>query len=195
MTSPDPTKHDLSPEQTWHAELQLQLRPNKFVAARLSGYVRRIDGLIRLDPAVMMNPHDINLGTIDVRGLETGVDVARDRIVGGGATYIFEDAYSPTLGFDAIPNFPRHRVDAYVSSSWRRRVGGLVRFRWVSERVVQATVLPRYYVMELDLWARLWSSLRASVRVDNLTNNRYLLLPGLTALGTTVTVTLDGIWP
>lgn len=195
MNATDPSKRHLGPEQTWHAELQLQLRPNKLVAARLSGYVRRIDGLIRLDPFDMVAPHDVNLGTIDARGLETGIDVARDKIVGGGFTYIFEDAYSPGLGFNAIPNFPRHRIDAYLSSTWKRRIGGLVRLRWVAERVVQGATLPRYYVMELDVWGRIWRTLRGSLRVDNLTNNQYLLLPGLTALGTTVTVTLDGLWP
>ncbi|MGZ3406059.1 MAG: hypothetical protein ACXVAN_06410, partial [Polyangia bacterium] len=101
----------------------------------------------------------------------------------------------PGLGFDAIPNFPRHRVDVFLSSTWRRRIGGLVRFDWVSERVVQQALLPRYYVMELDVWARIWRNLRGSVRIDNLTNNSYLLLPGLQALPTTVTVTVDGTWP
>ena len=100
----------------------------------------------------------------------------------------------PGLGFDAIPNFPRHRIDAYVSSTWRRRVGGLLRFDWISERVVQQTRLPRFYVMELDVWARIGNSLRASVRVDNLTNNAYLILPGLRALPTTVTATVEGSW-
>ncbi|MGZ3428098.1 MAG: TonB-dependent receptor domain-containing protein, partial [Polyangia bacterium] len=194
LSNPDPTKRSLDPEQTWHGELQLALRPSRFFAARLSGYVRRIDGLIRLDQT---SGHDINLGTIDVRGLETGFELLRDRLIGGGGTYIFEDAYSavPGLGFDAIPNFPRHRVDVFLSSTWRRRIGGLVRFDWVSERVVQQALLPRYYVMELDVWARIWRNLRGSVRIDNLTNNSYLLLPGLQALPTTVTVTVDGTWP
>ena len=49
--------------------------------------------------------------------------------------------------------------------------------------------------MELDVWARLWKTLRASVRVDNLTDNRYLMLPGLQALPTTVTATVEGTWP
>jgi hypothetical protein len=183
----------LSPEQTWHGEVQVALKPSRFVAARFSGYVRRIDGLIRLDPTTM---RDVNLGTIDVRGAETGVDVARDQLVGAGATYIFEDAYSavPGLGFDAIPNFPRHRVDAYVSSTWRRRFGGLLRFDWTADRVVQQTRLPSFYVMEADVWARIGNSLRASVRVDNLTNSSYLMLPGLRALPTTVTATVEGSW-
>jgi outer membrane receptor protein involved in Fe transport len=141
--------------------------------------------------------HNVNLGRIDVRGLETGVDLARDRILGAGGTYIFEDAYSadPGLLFDAVPNFPRHRIDVYLSSTWARRLGALVRFDWTDARVVQQTRLPSYYVMELDLWARIWKTLRASVRIDNLTNNSYLVLPGLSALPTTVTATVEGSWP
>jgi outer membrane cobalamin receptor len=184
----------LSPEQTWHGEVQVALKPSRFVAARFSGYVRQIDGLIRLDPTSM---HDVNLGTIDVRGLETGADLFRDRLIGFGGTYIFEDAYSavPGLLFDAIPNFPRHRIDAYVSTQWNHRVGGLVRFDWTADRLVQQTRLPSFYVMELDVWARIWRTLRASVRIDNLTNNSYLILPGLQALPTTVTATVEGSWP
>jgi hypothetical protein len=70
-----------------------------------------------------------------------------------------------------------------------------VRFDWNDARVVQQTRLPSYYVMELDLWARIWKTLRASVRIDNLTNNSYLVLPGLSALPTTVTATVEGSWP
>ena len=194
LIDPIQGNQSLRPEQTWHGEVQLMVHPNRLFAARFSGYVRQIDGLIRLDPVTMRNA---NLGLIDVRGLETGADLFRDQIVGLGGTYIFEDAYSadPGLLFDAVPNFPRNRIDVYLSSTWRRRVGGLIRFDWNDARVVQQTRLPSYYVMELDLWARLWKTLRGSVRIDNLTNNSYLVLPGLSALPTTVTATLEGSWP
>jgi hypothetical protein len=185
---------NLHPEQTWHGEAQAFLRLGKAGAARFSGYVRQIDGLIRLDQTTM---HNTNLGTIDVRGLETGVDLFRDRIIGGGGTFIYEDAYSavPGLGFEAIPNFPTTRIDLYLSSTWRRRVGGLIRFDWTSPRFVQQTWLPSFYMMELDVWARIWKSIRASVRIDNLTNTSYLVLPGLQSLPTTVTATVEGTWP
>jgi len=185
---------NLRPEQTWHGELQTQLRLGKIGAARFSGYLRQIDGLIRLDQTTMRNT---NLGTIDVRGIETGVDLLRDRILGGGATFIYEDAYSavPGLGFEAIPNFPTTRVDVYLSSTWGHRVGGLIRFDYTSPRFVQQTWLPAFYVMELDVWARIWKNIRGSVRIDNLTDNSWLILPGLQSLPTTVTATVEGTWP
>ncbi|HEY2748098.1 MAG TPA: TonB-dependent receptor, partial [Polyangia bacterium] len=182
----------LTPEQTWHGELQLRVHPHPIFEARLSGYLRRIDGLIRLGTT----GQNENLDTINVRGIETGFDVARDRIIGGGLTYIFEDAYSPdpSLLFNAIPNFPNHRVDAYLSSTWRRRIGAVLRFRWVSERLVQNAILPRFDVTDLYVWGRVTNWMRASVHVDNLFDQTYLLLPGLQALPTTVTAMVEGTW-
>ena len=186
----------LNPELTWHGELQLTIKPHPLVATRLSGYLRRIDGAIRLDPfgGTSTDRRNVNLDTIEVRGLETGFDVARERIIGGGFTYIFEDANSPTLGFTAIPNFPRHRVDAYLASSWKRKLGGLVRFRWVSENFVQGTLLPRYQTLDASFWAQLSKNLRGTLRVDNLTNEQHEQLPGLRTLGTTATASIEGVW-
>jgi len=190
----------LSPEFVWHGEVQFQARPHPLLGLHFSGYFRRIDGTIRLDPTTgggmgNMNALNANLDTINVRGCETGFDVARERVVGGGFTYVFEDAYSLTLGNQPIANFPNHKIDAYVSSTvWRKRLGALARVRFVSERLVQSSVLPRYTLLELDVWARLSSTIRASLRVDNLTNATYQLLPGLNALGTTATATVEGVW-
>jgi outer membrane receptor protein involved in Fe transport len=189
----------LHPEQAWHGELRLEARPSAFVDAHLSGYLRRISGAIRLNPDPTVAPasrKDVNLDTIDVRGVEAGLDVARGRIFGGGVVYIFEDAYSasPALGFEAIPNFPTHRVDVYLASTWRRRIGGLVRFRYVSANFVQNVTLPPHELVDLSLWARLSKQFRATVRIDNLLDQRYQQLPGLLALPTTVTATVDGVW-
>jgi outer membrane cobalamin receptor len=189
---------NILPEQTWHGELQAQVRPHPLVFAHASVYVRQIDGFIRAATGSgtgIMAGHDENLDTIDVRGLEAAIDVARERIIGGGITWVFQDAYSKTLGFDAIPYLPHHRVDAYLSTSfWHHRMGGLLRFRWVAEHTVQNVVLPRYYVMDLNVWAKISQQIRTSLRIDNLTNNAYQQLPGLAALGTTATLTVEGVW-
>jgi hypothetical protein len=185
----------LAPEQTWHGELRAELRPHPLVAARWSAYLRRIGGAIRLDPnAAALAGRNVNVDTIDVRGMEVGVDVARGRLVGAGLSYLFEDASSPTLGLDPITDFPRHRLDVYLASTWRGRLGGLLRFRWVSERVVQAVTLPGYQVLDASGWAQLDERLRLVVRVDDVLDQRYVELPGLLSPPTTVTASLEGIW-
>jgi outer membrane receptor protein involved in Fe transport len=188
---------NLAPEQTWHAEAQLAARPHPLVAAHVSAYFRRIDGFIRLNQDPKVAPaarRNVNLDTIDVRGLEAGLDIARERIIGGGVAYLFQDANSPTLGFDPIANLPRHRVDAYLSSTWRRRVGGLLRARYISEREVQNVVLPAYAIVDLTVWARLTDRVRASLRVDDLLDQRYQMLPGVQSLGINGILTVEGTW-
>ncbi len=188
---------DLKPELSWHGELRLELHPHPLVSSHTTAYVKQIDGFIRLDPNPATPPADrknLNLDTISVRGVEAAIDVARERIIGGGIAYLYQDASSATLGTEPIPNMPRHRVDAYLSSTWRRRVGALLRFRYISDRIVQNETLTAYEVLDLTLWGRINDQLRASVRIDNLTNNRYQQLPDLRVLGTTGTFTVEGIW-
>ncbi len=186
---------NLHPEQAWHGELQIRITPHRLVAARLNGYLRQIDGAIRASNPGDMSSRNINLDTIYVRGLETGIDVARDKIFGGGLTYIFEEANSPTLGFNPIQQFPRHKVDVYLSTTfYKKRFGAIARFRWVTENMVQNQWLPRYQTVQLFAWGKIWRNLRASVRVDNVIDASYQLLPGLNALGPTVTATVEGTW-
>jgi hypothetical protein len=99
-----------------------------------------------------------------------GQSGGRRRAAEQGLTYIYEDAYSASsaLLFYAIPNFPNHRIDAYVSSTWRRRIGGVLRSGWVSERLVRQTMLPRYDVFDLYAWARISDTIRAAGQFDRL---------------------------
>lgn len=187
----------LDAELSWHGELRIELHPHPLISSHTSAYVKRIDGFIRLDPDPTTAPADrknLNLDTITVRGFEGAVDIARERILGGGVAYLYQDASSATLGTEPIPNMPRHRVDAYLSSTWRRRLGALARFRYVSDRIVQNARLTPYEVVDLTVWGRLSDQLRASLRIDNLTNNHYQQLPDLRVLGTTGTLTVEGLW-
>jgi outer membrane cobalamin receptor len=192
----DPTQGNpnLDPEQTWHGELRLELRPHPLVSSHTTAYVKQIDGFIRLDPFHDSNRKNINLDTIEVRGFEGAVDVASGRILGCGAAYLYQDAQSPTLGTAAIPNMPAHRVDAYVSSTWQRRIGALIRFRWISDRIVQGATLDPYHVVDVTVWGLLTPKVRASLRVNNLTNQHYQQLPSLRVPGTQALLTVEGVW-
>jgi outer membrane cobalamin receptor len=185
---------NLDPEQTWHGELRLELRPHPLISSHTTAYVKQIDGFIRLDPFHDMNRKNINLDTIDVRGFEGAVDVAAGRIAGCGLAYLYQDAESPTLGFAAVPNMPRHRVDAYLASTWQRRIGALIRFRWISDRIVQGATLDPYHVIDVTVWGQLARQVRASLRINNLTNQHYQQLPSLRVPGATALLTVEGVW-
>jgi outer membrane receptor protein involved in Fe transport len=184
----------LGPEQTWHGELRLELRPHALVYAHTTAYVKQVEGFIRLDPFSDSNRRNLNLDTILIRGFEAAIDVARERILGGGIAYLYQDADSVSLGLEPIANLPGHRVDAYLSSTWKRQAGAILRFRWVSERVVQRELLDPYHVIDLTLWSRISDEIRASLRINNLSDQRYQMLPGLRVLGVNALFTVEGAW-
>jgi outer membrane cobalamin receptor len=193
----DPTQGNshLDPEQTLHGELRLDVHPHPLVDSHTTAYLKQIDGFIRIDPSAPVGMgRNVNLDTITVRGVEAAIDVARERIFGGGVAYLYQDASSHSLGLDPVPNMPGHRVDAYLASSWKRRVGALLRFRWVSDRLVQGARLDPYHDLDLTIWGRLTNAIRASLRIDNLSNQHYQQLPNLRVLGTNATLTVEGVW-
>lgn len=183
---------NLSPEQTWFGELALLLKPNDLVAARMSGWVRHTDGLIQLD--VETHTHSVNYDSVDARGFETGIEVATGRQVWGGATYVFEDAYQPRLGVDAINNFPRHKLDAWAAARMKNLAGALARFRHVGERIDQGVRLPGYQQLDLSGWLRLSREVKATLRVDNVTDNRYQARAGVSAIGRVIGLAIEGVW-
>lgn len=198
----------LRPEQTWHVELQAWARPHRLVQLRVAGYWRFTDGLIRQpSPGSMPGMAGMGFKNFDdetVCGVEPALEIAPGKIVGGGVAYLFADdlckptnydvALSTSIGPRFIENFPRHRVDAWLSSSWRGRAGGLLRFRWIDARLDQGSPLQSYYVFDLSAWVKMSRNLRASLRVDNLSNNSYFVRSGVLALGTTVLLAFEGTW-
>lgn len=182
----------LDPEQSWFAELALQLKPHELFAARVSGYYRYTDGLIRLD--VPTRSHQVNYDHVRYYGLESSIELAPSKPLSGGATYIFEEAASPTLGFDAVNNFPRHKLDAWLSARLRNQLGGLLRLRYVGERVDSGVKLAPYALVDLSGWVRLSRQLRATVYLQNVADQRFQMRAGVSSLGRVVSLSVEGTW-
>lgn len=183
---------DLQPEQTWHGELAMLVKAHSDFVLRATGYVRRTDGLIQLDAAT--RTRSVNLSDVRVYGLETGVDIARARPISAGVTYVFEEAYQDDIGLDAINNFPRHKIDGWLSARYHNLGGALVRARYVGSRIDQNVELPAFYQVDLSAWARLSRNLRATLLMENLTDNRYEERAGVRSLGRIVSLAVEGTW-
>lgn len=182
----------LAPEQSWFGELAVVARPHPLVTLRTSGYVRQTEGLIQLDLAT--RTHQVNYDQVRVEGLESSLELFRPRPISVGVSYIFEEAYERRIGHEAVNNFPRHKADLWLAGRLHNRAGALLRLRYVGDRLDQNTRLPAYAQLDLSAWARLSPQLRATLRVDNLTDNRYPLRAGVTALGRVVSLALEGAW-
>jgi vitamin B12 transporter len=182
----------LNPEQSWFGELALLVKPHPLFGAHVSGYYRYTDNLIRLD--VETRTHEVNYDNVATYGLESGLDLAPSKPISAGATYIFEEALSPSIGLDAINNFARHKVDLWLAARLRNQAGALARFRYVADRVDSGVKLANYEVLDLSAWMRLSRQLRATLLVSNVTDNRYQVRAGVSDIGRIISLALEGTW-
>jgi hypothetical protein len=182
----------LAPEQSTFFEARVISRPLDALHLHVAGSYRIADGTIRLDASRVAFA---NLDEIRILGLEAAVEVAPAGPLGGGLYYQLGLADSPTLGLDPLFNFPAHRVEARLSSTYQRRMGAMLRLRWVSSRVDQGTTLQPYAVVDLSGWAKVTSRIQATLRITNLLDARYEARSGLSAPRAGVFLALDGEWP
>ncbi|MDB4970942.1 MAG: TonB-dependent receptor [Myxococcales bacterium] len=182
----------LDPEQSWFAELAVAAQPHPLLNLRATGYYRYTNGLIRLD--VETRTHSVNYDNVATYGLESGFDVASQKWLSAGATYVWEEAVSPTLGLNAVNNFPRHKFDAWLAARFKRDAGALLRFRWVGGRVDSGVPLADYALVDMTAWVRIVRSLRATLLVSNVADQRYQMRAGVSSLGRVVALSLEGTW-
>jgi outer membrane receptor protein involved in Fe transport len=176
---------ELDPEIATYGEAQVVMRPSSWLSVQAGGWLRFVDGLIKFQG---------NVGDVTIRGLGGAIDVARGRAVSGGARYDFALASSGQLGADPLDFFPRHRADAWVSGrAWRG--AGTVRVRYVDEQIDRGMTLPSRLTLDASAFVDVRKDLRATLRCDNVTDERYLLhATGATAIGRTFLVSLEGTW-
>ena len=54
--------------------------------------------------------------------------------------------------------------------------------------------LDPYHTLDVTVWGVINRQLRATLRVNNLTNQHYQQLPSLRVPGTNALVTVEGVW-
>ncbi|HJZ88931.1 MAG TPA: TonB-dependent receptor [Polyangia bacterium] len=184
---------NLRPEMSSFGEIELAYRPRPWVLVRGAGYVRATDDLIRFNDARTLQ---INYGDVVVRGLEASLEIGRGRALGGGGSYQFADQGDPAPGQTSVglENFPQHKADLWLEARLGTRGGLWSRWRYVGDRTDQGMPLHAYSELDLSVWGRLLRDVRAALRVDNLTGERYLVRSTQYALGRTFIFSLDGVW-
>jgi TonB dependent receptor len=184
---------NLRPEMNTFGELALAFKPRPWFILRTAGFVRQTDDLIRFNDARTLQ---INYGDVNVRGVEATVEVGRGRPVGGGGSYQFADQSAPAPGQMAVglENFPEHKGDVWVEARYKTRAGLWSRWRYIGERSDQGLPLAAYSTVDLSAWTRFHRDLRGALRIENISDERYLIRQGQFAFGRTIILSLDGIW-
>ena len=188
---PDIGNPDLAPEIASFVEVASTLRPVDGLELRSAAYVRDTDGLIRFDGerSTLINVDDLVL-----RGVDVAITATPHRLLRLGAAYSFTDSYSPTFGHDSLDFLPHHRIEGWTGVV-TRRVRGRLRLRYVSEQIDQTTIIDARTIADASVFGRISRALEASLRIDNLGGDRYLLRRGgLMAPGRVVMLSVHSTW-
>jgi hypothetical protein len=170
---PDIGNPDLEPELASFAEIETTLAAGA-LEVRYAGWLRDTDGMIRFDGDLSRL---INVDDLILRGFDVSASVLAHRGVRVGAAYSFTDAYSPTFGSEPLDFLAHHRADGWVAVEVGR-VRGRLRVRHISEQNDQSVTIPARTTADISALARIRPGLEASLRIDDVAGDPYLLRRG-----------------
>ena len=188
----------LSPEQTWHGELRGARAPAPaHRGAPVAATCASIDGLIRLDSHRPMR----RTSTSTPSTCAASRPASTWRASASSAAASPTSSRTPTRPIAGaalqrhpqLPAPPRRRLSLVDVAAAHRRAGALSLGLGAPGAASGAAALQRHGARRVGRASG--RPLRGSVRIDNLTNNTYQILPGLNALPITVTATVEGTWP
>ena len=180
----------LGPEQATFGEVAVAMKPATWLAFDVAGYLRETNGLIRFDGDLA---ELVNTGDLSIRGIDTKLTITPSDAVTGGVAWEFTDAYSPDLGTQPLDHLAANRGSAWLQLSFGAGRGVRTQARYVGDRIDRNQTLPAYTTYELSAFARLRGDLFATVRVDNLLDERHeLRIGGVRAPGRVIMLSLRG---
>ena len=192
LYSSDIGNEELDPEIASFAEVAVDLAPLPWLSMRVASYLRYSDGIIRFDGERRAL---INIDDLTFRGVDATVEVGRGRSLGGGATWSFTDEFSARLGTDTLALVPMHRATLWFTGRLRQRGGATLRLTHVGDQTDNGVDLAAFTNVELGAHYRLRDDLMATLRIDNLADDRYLMRSfGVRSAGRVATLALLGEW-
>ena len=160
---------DLGPEQALYGELGAKLALPEKLEVDVAGYVRRVNGLIRVD---LDTGKLSNLGEVTMLGVDARVTVFPLQNFSFGADVSLLDLESEQ-GEDPIDRLPGRRGDVWATVA-RGDLGGTARVRYIGEMVDQRITLDDYALVSLSGYWYATHAMMVTLRVDNLLGTRYL---------------------
>jgi outer membrane cobalamin receptor len=180
---------ELDPEIANFGEVAAEMRPAKWLTARVGSFIRDTDGMIRFDGDRM---ELVNVDDLTVRGFDAVVTATPGRI-NGGASWSFQDAFSPRFGTDALDFLPQHRASVWLGGAVVAGAGVRARVRYEGSQLDRGATLAAHSTLDLSAYARI-GHLFGTIRLDNATGERYEQRGGVAAPGRVLALSLQGDW-
>lgn len=183
----------LGPEIINQGEVRARYADDRFDISA-APYYKRTDGTVRAstDPADMGNL--VNLGELDIYGIDTHARVQVIDIAAIGASYQYVKAHSSDTGDDPLDRLPRHRGDALVQVQPMPYMQLVARVRYFGKSIDKGLDVGAYTLVETSLSSRIYDDYLAVLRVDDVLDERPETRAGYHTAGRVITLLLQGEW-
>ncbi len=183
----------LGPEMIDHAELRGILR-NDLVKVEVAPFYKRTTGSVRasVDPVDMGKL--INLGKLDIYGVDTSSRVQVLRTLAVGASYNFIKAHSDDTGDDPLDRLPHNRVDGLVEVTPVPYMQIVARVKYFGPSVDKGMPVGSYTLFEGSMSSRIYDDYTAVLRIDDALDVRPETRAGYHTAGRVISLVLQGEW-
>lgn len=182
----------LGPEKALHAEIRAVEQRDR-LRLEAAPYYRRTDGTVR----VSIDPSDmgqlVNLGDMDIYGIDLqGRGLVHPTVeLGGSYNYIRAKTDESD---DPLDRLPRHRFDAWARLFPGAAYSGLVRMRYFGSSIDRGFEVGDYALVEANFTAQLSKEYLGVLRVDDAFDVRPETRMGYHSAGRVISVVLQGTW-
>lgn len=186
----------LGPEQATHGELRVIATPVDGVQLEAAPYWRRATGSMVADP---MTAHLINLGTVDVRGVDVAARVrVHARATLGGSYALTRDRARSDDGStwrdDPLDLLPDHRADGWLEATLPHAIVVTGRGRWFGAAVDRTMPVPGYALVDASVAASFGGDWLGVLRVDDLLDAAPETRNGFHLPGRVLSLVAQGTW-
>ena len=189
----------LGPEMIDHAEIRTIEQLTDRLRLEAAPFYKHTTGTIRTSMMPGMGQKQINLGTLDIWGVDLVGRVRVHPLAEVGASYDYVRARQRATDTaaavdDPLDRLPRHRADGWVQITPERRVALLARARYFGASNDQGVRVSGYTVVEATATAQLTNEYLAVLRCDDLLDARPETRNGYHTAGRVVMLVLQGQW-
>ncbi|MBA3457303.1 MAG: TonB-dependent receptor [Deltaproteobacteria bacterium] len=183
----------LGPEKALHAEVRAVEERDRF-RLEAAPFYRRTIGTIRTSTDPMDEGKLVNLGTLDIYGVDLqGRGLVHTRLEIGGS-YNYVKATSRETGDDPLDRLPAHRADAWARFLANDAYSALVRVRYLGESIDRGVTVEGHALLEATLTAQLTKEYLAVLRVEDALDQQPETRAGYHTAGRVISVVLQGSW-
>jgi len=183
----------LGPEKALHAEVRAVEQRDR-IRIEAAPFYRRTTGTIRGSTDPMDNGRLVNLGTLDIYGIDLQGRGLVHAMLEVGGSYNYVKATSRDTGDDPLDRLPHHRADAWARFLPDDRYSALVRVRYLGRSIDRGVSVGAYALLEATLTAQLTKEYLGVLRIEDLADEQPETRLGYHTAGRVISVVFQGSW-